>query len=302
MITEQQRRIYTDYVYNTVNFDDFVKKANEIYFNLEPEAYDDKHPEISEFEIERWNNLARKYFLTNKTLQVLDLGSGSGFVADHVCQNLKKEDTFVFADVSEKMLEYCKKRFKNKFVCKLEFKQINSKLLDFPDGYFDIVTMNSVLHHIPDTENILKEINRVLKINGHLIIAHEVNRDFFKHKILWTNYRIMRILKNKGAFIESLCSHLGLIGFYEHYLRSINVGGGDELLDGVNKELMNQKIIHKPLSPSKLGLVMETYSSIGFDIESLVGGTNLILEKKETYNHLNDNPTNFALKLYDRNL
>lgn len=302
MITEQQKNIHSNHSCAGVSFEDFVRKANEIYFDLEPEMYDKKHPEIKKFEAERWDNLAKKYFTKNYPLKVLDIGSGAGFVADRVCPILKKEDVFVFADISKKMLDYCQSIFRNRFKCELEFKNIDSGPLDFPDNYFDIVTMNSVLHHIPDTKKILQEVSRVLKNGGLLIIAHEVNKAFFKHKIIWTNYRIYRLLKNRRALFESLCNHFGLIGLYKRMFKSANVGDYDELLEKVNEELINQNIIKKPLSPSKMGLVMETYSSIGFDIDDLAKDTDLVLKEKKTYNHLSDDQMVWIFKLYNKML
>jgi ubiquinone/menaquinone biosynthesis C-methylase UbiE len=301
VITEQQKKIYTTHVCDGVSFDELVKKANEIYFDIEPEMYDEKHPEIKKFEADRWNGLAKKYFTSNRSLRVLDIGCGSGFVADHVCNNLKKEDTFVFTDISKEMLDYCENHFRDKFKCRLEFKTINSETLGFPDDCFDIVTLNSVLHHIPDTKKILQEINRVLKTEGILIIAHEVNSAFFKHKILWTNYKIIRIFSNRRMFLESLFNHLGLINLYTRYFKSNEVSYYEMLYEKVNEELINQKFICKPLSPSKMGLIMELYSSTGFDIDNLAKHTsNLVLIEKKTYNHLNDNPTILLLKLYEK--
>ena len=301
MITEQQKKIYITYCRDGVSFDNFVKKTNEICFNIEPEMYDEKHPEIKKFEVDRWNDLAEKYFVADMPLRILDFGCGTGFVAEHVCGKLKKEDTLVFSDISKEMLDYCGRRFDGKFDCKLEFKKIDSTKLDFSDNCFDIVTMNSVLHHIPDTEGILREINRVLKFGGRLIIAHEVNNVFFKHKFLWTNYKILRILSDKKAFLESLFSHIGLINLYKHYFKNTKANYYEELFDKVNKELINQKIIRKPMSPSKMGLIVEIYSSIGFDIDNLAGCTpNLFLIEKKTYDHLNDNPEIWISKLYEK--
>ncbi len=42
--------------------------------------------------------------------------------------------------------------------------------LDFPDNYFDLVSCFFTLHHIPYLSQILKEIKRVLKPNGLLLI------------------------------------------------------------------------------------------------------------------------------------
>ncbi|MCK9304074.1 MAG: class I SAM-dependent methyltransferase [Bacteroidales bacterium] len=43
--------------------------------------------------------------------------------------------------------------------------------LDFPDSYFDYVTMLAVIEHIADPRSIMKEIHRVLKPEGRLIFT-----------------------------------------------------------------------------------------------------------------------------------
>lgn len=47
---------------------------------------------------------------------------------------------------------------------------INSRL-EFPDNYFDYVTMLAVIEHIDDPEPLIAEITRVLKPGGKLIIT-----------------------------------------------------------------------------------------------------------------------------------
>jgi len=52
-----------------------------------------------------------------------------------------------------------------------------------------------------------------------------------------------------------------------------------------------------------MGLIMEVYSSTGFDVDGLAGYTSdLVLIEKKTYNHLNDNPTMWVSKLYEKML
>ena len=43
--------------------------------------------------------------------------------------------------------------------------------LDFPDGYFDCVTMLAVIEHVPDPKPMLSEIHRVLAPGGRLILT-----------------------------------------------------------------------------------------------------------------------------------
>ncbi len=41
----------------------------------------------------------------------------------------------------------------------------------YPSAYFDVITLNHVLEHVPDPVKTLKELGRILKPNGTLIIA-----------------------------------------------------------------------------------------------------------------------------------
>ena len=48
--------------------------------------------------------------------------------------------------------------------------QVSALSMDFPDAYFDIVFSHGVLHHIPEIDTAQREIHRVLKPNGELIV------------------------------------------------------------------------------------------------------------------------------------
>jgi 2-polyprenyl-3-methyl-5-hydroxy-6-metoxy-1,4-benzoquinol methylase len=45
------------------------------------------------------------------------------------------------------------------------------KTEDLPDNSFDIITMWHVLEHVPNLENQIKELKRLVKPNGHIVIA-----------------------------------------------------------------------------------------------------------------------------------
>lgn len=48
---------------------------------------------------------------------------------------------------------------------------LRSNLSDFEDSSFDIITMWHVLEHVPNLENQIKELKRLIKPNGSIIIA-----------------------------------------------------------------------------------------------------------------------------------
>ena len=47
--------------------------------------------------------------------------------------------------------------------------------IDFPDNSFDLITVFSVIHHIPNVTFVLNELFRVLKPNGNMLLREPVS-------------------------------------------------------------------------------------------------------------------------------
>lgn len=94
-------------------------------------------------------------------LKILDTGSCTGYNL-HL---LNKYGKAYGVDVEKKAVEYCKKRgFERMTLLK------NGMKLPFKSNSFDIVTCLDVLEHIKEDGDYLKELSRVLKPKGKLII------------------------------------------------------------------------------------------------------------------------------------
>jgi len=163
---------------------DLIRAINRAYHEEEAAVYDESHPEIFERERATWKHLAS--FLPKHTsgIRILDIGSGTGFVLETLANYLGAHDTFILSDISPGMLEKAKRKFATYAIPHIEFVLTDAEHLPFAKEYFDVVTMNSVLHHIPDTPKFLQEVKRVLKPGGLCIIAHEPNRKFFLNPFL----------------------------------------------------------------------------------------------------------------------
>jgi ubiquinone/menaquinone biosynthesis C-methylase UbiE len=58
----------------------------------------------------------------------------------------------------------------------VSYAQMSADSITFPGASFDTVTISNSLHHLPDTDRSLGEMDRVLKPGGHIIV-HEMFRD-----------------------------------------------------------------------------------------------------------------------------
>lgn len=100
-----------------------------------------------------------------------DLGCGTGNVLEAL---LTKATTVIGVDGSPRMLEIAKKHFPDNPNISLRIGDLSH--LPLRDGEADFVCLNLVLHHIPQPLEILREVNRVLQPQGHLVIT-----DFARH-------------------------------------------------------------------------------------------------------------------------
>ena len=81
----------------------------------------------------------------------LEVGSGAGFTRFFI-----KNENFKMSDISEDS--------------HLDFKNIDAQSTGFTDSSFDYVIASNMIHHIPYPIKFFKEMNRILKKNGKLII------------------------------------------------------------------------------------------------------------------------------------
>ncbi len=112
--------------------------------------------------------------------QVLDLGSGNGFMAPYVVQRGAK---YFGLDISKNLVEIAKRA--NKELIKkheVSFKVGGATKLPYKDNSFDLVFSFAVLHHIPSDElrqKFFTEAARVLKPGGQgMVIVWNLLNDW----------------------------------------------------------------------------------------------------------------------------
>lgn len=98
--------------------------------------------------------------------KVLEIGCGMGI---DLAEFAKAGALVSGVDVTPKSIELAQKHFAV-FGLQGELVNRNAKELPFPDDTFDLVYSCGVLHHIPEVEDTVKEVYRVLKPGGEIKI------------------------------------------------------------------------------------------------------------------------------------
>ncbi|PIU41074.1 MAG: hypothetical protein COS99_06980 [Candidatus Omnitrophica bacterium CG07_land_8_20_14_0_80_42_15] len=188
--------------------------------------------------LKRWRNFENALNLwliddktnhNNQRINILDAGCGDGV-------NLIFFDSFIKRSSLDAVLfgtDYNLlrlKRAKDKFA---GVRFVNSLIKDspFPDKYFDIVLLNHVLEHIPDDEEALNELSRIIKTAGLLLLCvpnegcmmANIRNKFLQRSILTTtdhvNFYNELILKEKVKKSNFEVLFLFKEGFFFPHLR-----------------------------------------------------------------------------------
>jgi SAM-dependent methyltransferase len=133
----------------------------------------------------RFANLGR---LINRTEgKVLDVGSADGTMTEFILRQTGA-DLVIGVEALASSVDYAQKRFsRNK---KLQFFQVDAERLPFKRGEFDMVYCMDTIEHFLDPEKALKEMRRVLKKDGQLVILVHTNSLLFRTLwLVWENSR-----------------------------------------------------------------------------------------------------------------
>lgn len=109
-----------------------------------------------------------------KHARILDVGCGTGAMA----KELQRYGEVVACDLSHLSLEYCKKRCLEELVCG------DIACLPFQDQSFDLIVALDILEHVPDDKAAMRELRRVLKPNGRLVVTVPA------YRFLWSNHDV----------------------------------------------------------------------------------------------------------------
>ena len=101
---------------------------------------------------------------------VLDVGSGPGFLAAEMTQEVGPDGTVTGLDPSPSMLALARNRRPAAGAAQVVFIDGKATSLPFPDASFDVVTSTQVYEYVADMETALAEAYRVTRPGGRLLV------------------------------------------------------------------------------------------------------------------------------------
>jgi arsenite methyltransferase len=126
--------------------------------------------------------------------QVLDVGSGPGFLAAEMAQEVGPDGRVAGVDPSDSMLALARQR-----TAEAEFQPGGALELPFADASFDVVVSTQVLEYVEDVASALSEARRVLRPGGRLLVL-----DTDWDSIVWRTADPERMRRVMDAWAEHL--------------------------------------------------------------------------------------------------
>lgn len=108
--------------------------------------------------------------LSNKKFgRILDIATRDGSFIKRLNKNLRGYDEIVGIDISDQEFAKAKDTFAGNN--KIKFEVMDGCHTNFPDKYFDLVCVSNSLHHVNDIPALLKEMLRIKKTDGSILIS-----------------------------------------------------------------------------------------------------------------------------------
>jgi ubiquinone/menaquinone biosynthesis C-methylase UbiE len=129
----------------------------------------------------RWTTEIPRPYLTRTALlrvlapqpgeQILEVGPGPGYHSFEVAERLAPGGTLHAFDIQQKMLDALMRRAGKRGIQNIVPKQGDARALRYAEGFFDAAFLITVLGEIPDQAATLRELHRVIRAGGRLVVG-----------------------------------------------------------------------------------------------------------------------------------
>ena len=103
--------------------------------------------------------------------RMLEVGPGTGYYSLHAARWLGPGCTLEVLDIQQEMLDHTMRRAHALGISNIVPRQGDAQALTYSDGHFDAAYLVATLGEVPDKERALRELRRVLKPGGRLVVG-----------------------------------------------------------------------------------------------------------------------------------
>jgi ubiquinone/menaquinone biosynthesis C-methylase UbiE len=139
-----------------------------------------KHPSACPYSQRFWVE-APHPFITRERLRsvlepaagerVLEVGPGTGYYALPVARWLGPSGRLDVLDIQQEMLDHTLRRAASEAIANIAGERADAREMPYPDDTFDAAYLVTVLGEIPDQDAALRELRRVVKPTGRIVVG-----------------------------------------------------------------------------------------------------------------------------------
>lgn len=135
-------------------------------------------------------------FISHQKSKVLEVCVGTAANSIIIAEN-RTNTEIIGIDLSKEMLALAKEKIEKRGIRNIKTLVMDAANMSFDDNYFDVVLISLVLHEVDDNirHKIIKEVRRVVKNKGKIIIVEWDKPERFIKKLLFS---IIQLLEPKG--------------------------------------------------------------------------------------------------------
>ncbi len=216
----------THFGFQTVDEADKARRVKGVFDSVAPK-YDVMNDLMSMGLHRAWKAYTVMVANVREGSQVLDIAGGTGDLALAFAKKVGSTGRVVHTDINEAMLRTGRDRLLDAGVA-LPTMVCDAEKLPFPDNHFDVVSVAFGLRNMTDKDAALREMNRVLKPGGRLLVLEfsKVARPLAR-AYDWYSFNVLPKL---GALVA------GDDSSYRYLAESIRMHPGQEELKAMMKK------------------------------------------------------------------
>lgn len=113
---------------------------------------------------------ARRDTSGSRPARFLDVGTGTALIPLELCRREASAEVDA-VDLADSMLALARRNVARAGLeARIRVAKVDAKQAPWPEGTFDVVMSNSIVHHIPDPADMLREAWRLVKRGGRLFV------------------------------------------------------------------------------------------------------------------------------------